>query len=636
MRSIILGYLSLVLVSAVCRAQPNFQTTVWPVLEQAQCRLCHNDNGVASTTQLRFPPESASAADIRAFSLGLRRFVDRNNPFQSKLLLKPTNRVAHAGGQRIAPGSAGESALTDWIAHLLTLPEAAFESADRKLGPSRPVLRRLTHSQYNHTVADLLDDQTRPADAFPKEDYVHGFTNQAEGQSISPLQAEAYAKAAERLARNAFRGGDQRKLVGCEPSPGCAERFVRSFGRRAFRRPLTDLEVKRYRTLMASQTDQLAGAQMVVEAMLQSPHFLFHLGTGQFAIASRLSYFVWDTMPDEELLKAAERGELGTSAGIEKQVVRMLKDERAQPALDEFLAQWLRFDRLRSAIRDRRLFPEFTTELVNSMSQETTRLFRHLVWGDQDFMQFFKARYSFLDPELANLYKVTAPKEIWGKVEFPQDSVRAGILGQGTFLALTSKPSDTSPTERGIFVREHFLCQIVPPPPPGLNATLPPVTDERPLSTRDRLVKVHLTNRVCAGCHLLVDPIGFGLEQFDAIGRFRQKERVVIYPTFDEMKTKRKEKPTEYQMDIEPRGQISGIVDSDFASPRQLGELLANEPNCQKCVVKQLFRYATGRREETEDGPVVEAALERFRRSGFRFRELIMAISMSETFRSME
>ena len=161
---------------------------------------------------------------------------------------------------------------------------------------------------------------------------------------------------------------------------GCAKTFILQFGKRAFRRPLSDGEVARYERLFETKgSDFLEGAQLVVETMLQSPHFLFHLASGNYAAASRLSYFLWDTMPDAELLRAAETGEIPTPAGVEKQTARMLNDPRAADAFDEFLAQWMRFDRLRNAIRDSRLFPEFTAELVSAMTEETRRLFRSLV-----------------------------------------------------------------------------------------------------------------------------------------------------------------------------------------------------------------------------------------------------------------
>jgi Protein of unknown function (DUF1592)/Protein of unknown function (DUF1588)/Protein of unknown function (DUF1587)/Protein of unknown function (DUF1595)/Protein of unknown function (DUF1585) len=608
-------------------AQEDFALRVYPVLEKAQCRNCHNDNGVASSTRVQFPRQGAPSAEITAFGLRLRRVVDTRLPEESLLLVKPTNRVAHTGGERIKRGSEDERILRTWIDYLATLPESIAAGASPVNGQSRRVLRRLTHSQYNHTVRDLLGEETRPADQFPKEDFVHGFTNQAEGQSISPLLAEAYAKAAERLARSAFRGSDSRELIPCAPTaPECRAQFIRAFGKRAFRRPLENEEVARFEHLFDQEKDFFKGTQLVVETMLQSPHFLFHLPSGPYGVASRLSYFVWDTMPDAELFRAAEHNELNTPADIERQVRRLLQHPRAQEALDEFLAQWMRFDRLKNAIRDRRLFPEFTAELISAMTEETRRLFRSLVWEDLDFREFFTARYAYLSPELAKLYGVPAPREPWNRVEFGAESQRAGVLGQATFLALTSKPTETSPTERGLFIRDHFLCQVVPPPPVGVNTTLPPVTDEKPMTTRERL-QIHLSNQTCAGCHSLVDPIGFGFEKFDAVGKYREKQLVTIYPTYDEMTSKRKTKPTEYQLVIEGVGIVRGLKEADFRSPRELGEILAREPACQKCIVKMLFRWAQGRPEEPEDQAVIDGASERYRDSGFRFRELILAIA---------
>ncbi|MEZ5398049.1 MAG: DUF1592 domain-containing protein [Bryobacteraceae bacterium] len=606
-----------VLAGLPAAAAPDFARDLYPHLETALCRTCHSDNGVGSTTRLQFPPESAAPADVAAFGFRLRALVDPASPSRSLLYVKPTARVAHGGGERIKRGSDAEKALLAWVERLAALPDAALPAAKGEVGPSRPSLLRLTHSQYNHTVRDLLGDETNPAGSFPKEDFVHGFTNQAEAQAVSPLLAEAYGKAAERIARNASRAG---KL-------DWAEDAIPAFGFRVFRRPLDSAELERYRKLFRA-----GGAQLVAEAMLQSPNFLFHLEPGPYALASRLSYFLWDTTPDPELLRAAASGRLHRAEDVEKQVARLLDHPRARDAFDVFFSQWMRFDRLRGAIRDRRRFPEFTTELVNAMIEESTRFFRALLWEDRDFREFFTARWTFLGPDLARIYDLPPPAEPWARVEFPDASPRAGILGQPLFLAITSKPVDTSPTERGIFVREHFLCQQVPPPPPGINATLPAVTDEKPVSTRDRLSQ-HLANPVCAGCHSLVDPIGFGLEGFDAIGKHRSTEKIVIYPTFDETKTRRKTKPTEYDLPIDAHGFLRGIAGAEFTTPVELGRILAAEPACQRCIVKQLFRWAAGRAETPEDAPVIEAATRRFRRSHFRFRELIIAIATSETFR---
>ncbi|MBL8210168.1 MAG: DUF1592 domain-containing protein, partial [Bryobacterales bacterium] len=316
-------------------------------------------------------------------------------------------------------------------------------------GPTANHLRRLTHSQYNNTVRDLLGDQTRPADSFPPEDFLHGFKNQASTQEISPLLAEAYNASAERLARNVFPGGEDRNgLLPCKPKGAsdrdCAGRFVRSFGGKAFRRPLSESETQRYTALLLKESARagqfLRGAQFLVEAMLQSPKFLFRVETGAHRAAADLSYFLWDTMPDAELFRAAGSGELANEAGIRKQAARLLADAKARQALDEFTSQWLRFDLVLNAVKDRNLYPQFNLQLATAMTEESRRLVADLVWNDRDFMDFFRADYAFVNSDLATLYGLPAPPSEFAKVQFPADSERSGVLGQAAFLAMTSKP----------------------------------------------------------------------------------------------------------------------------------------------------------------------------------------------------
>src|SRR5690242_5813370 len=364
----------LLLAGALWAQSGDFRTTLFPILEKANCRACHNTDGVASATRLHFPEADADADKIAAFGNSLVVLVDRQNLEASLLLRKPTARMPHTGGERIKQNSPDEAVLKAWIAKLAQLSGAELATAlkyrERESeggGTAQDArVRRLTHSQYNHTVRDLLGDQTGPAMQFPPEDFVSGFLNQSRGQSLSPLLLEAYSNAAEKLARSAFRGGDTHGLVPCKPSPDCGKRFVREFGRKAFRRPLEPAEQQRYESLLAKEPEFLKGAQLVVEAMLQSPNFLFWINTAPepelkaWATASRLSYSLWDTMPDAELFAAAERGELATRAGVEKQARRMLSDPRAHEALDDFVSQWMRFDRLTTASKDRRKFPYFT------------------------------------------------------------------------------------------------------------------------------------------------------------------------------------------------------------------------------------------------------------------------------------
>jgi hypothetical protein len=615
-----------------------FGSYVYPIIQTAQCGKCHVAGGEAESTRVRVPAESASAEQIEAFGLRLAEVVDRARPEKSLLMNKPTNREEHTGGERIVPGSDEEKVWTRWVRYLATVdPErvrAASALVESDVLATVHRLRRLTHSQYNHTVRDLLGDLSRVADRFPPEDFVHGFKNQAQVQNIPPVMVEMYAAAAEKLAENAFRTGNGQGLIPCLPSSATDERcraeFVRQFGMKAFRRPLSDAEASRYEALFdrqARSTGEFSrGAQIVVEAMLQSPKFLFHQERGPsgehraYEMASRLSYFLWDTMPDEQLFRDAADGGLLMPDGLERAARRMLADPRARQALDEFFTQWLRLDRVLGAVKDSRQYPEFTPELAATMVEETRRLLAELVWNDRNFMDAFRADYGYLNSELAALYGVPAPATAFDRVAFPAESGRAGILGQAAFLASTGKPAETSPTARGIFVREHLLCQQVPNPPPGVNANLPEHDNVNPRTLRQRLAE-HVSNPACASCHKFIDPIGLGLEAFDTIGRKRDKEVVGS-------RTERVE------LEIDSCGCISGIPDSNFSSPRELGQILAKDPGCQRCVVKQLFRYAFGRLETYEDSDTIERSFEVFRDSGFRFQELIIALVKSSQFRA--
>jgi hypothetical protein len=502
-------------------------------------------------------------------------------------------------------------------------------------GVPQVVLRRLTHSQYNKTVRDLLKDTTNPAKQFPPEDYVNGFKNQYQVLSVSPLLAEAYSLAAERIAANSFRRGDSRGLIPCKPSSdddaACRTEFIETFGRKSFRRPLEPEEVDRYQLLFKTEKEFLKGAQAVIEAMLQSPNFVFRLEETAnpkwkpYATAASLAYFLWDTTPDEALLDSAARGELDTPEGIERTARRMLDNPKAKGGVDEFASQWLRFDRVMNAARERRYYPLFSRELATAMTEEARRFIGDLVWNDRNFMQIFTASYSFINSDLAAVYKVEPPPHDFDRVEFPQEAERAGLLGQTLFLTLTSKPEGTAPTGRGLFIREQFLCEQVPPPPPTVNANLPPVEESRPVTNRERLA-THTNNAMCAGCHNLIDPIGFGLEKFDAIGMRREKHKLLFYPVLEDMVAARTAKPKIVELDLDTNGVVAGLKDSQFTSPRQLGELLARTSQCQECIVKQVFRYMAGRLETPADRPLLNQALEDFRNSGFRFKELLVAL----------
>jgi hypothetical protein len=625
-------------------AQPGyFSKNLYPILEKASCRGCHNEDGVAAATRLHFPQPDASPDAIEAFGRSLVVLVDQQHPEKSLLRNKPTMRIPHTGGKRIPPGTKEEAVLLTWVSHLEKMSPAETAAAlhgNDKLTAAAPkaspVLRRLTHSQYNHTVHDLLGEESNPADQFPPEDFVNGFKGQFQTQDIGPLLAEAYSRAAEKLAHAAFRGGDTHALIPCKPSSPsdtvCRAKFVRDFGLKAFRQPLTEDEFRRYDALFAqeasTQHDFVKGAQIVVEGMLQSPKFLFRVENGSdaqcrpYETASKLSYFLWDSMPDAALFQSAAKGELNTPAGLETVARRMLKDPKAHRSVDEYAAEWLRFDRVLTAVKDRRAYPQFTPELAQAMAEETRRLVADAVWSNRNFLDIFTADYAFVNADLANIYGLPAPAEEFGKVSFPATSSRAGLTGQASFLSLTSKPGETSPTSRGLFVREQFLCQHVPDPPPGVNTNLPELSEDRPMTNRERM-SMHRTNPSCASCHTLIDPIGFGLEKYDGVGSYREKLKLKILSMAHDKQDK---KPRTFELPLDTSGKIAGIPNSDFSSPKDLGRILAQSSQCQQCIARQVFRYEEGRMDSFTDRPVLDRIVADFRNSGYHFQDLMVSV----------
>jgi hypothetical protein len=616
-------YLAFLMALAGLASAQEFRTSLYPVLEKSGCRTCHFADGVASATRLHFPDADSAPAKIEAFGRSLVELVDPANPAESLLRRKPTGRVAHAGGTRIAPGSAADLSIETWIAQLAKLSKAELaeamlyrrrEAAGTGYARARIYLRRLTHHEYNNIVRDLLGDTSQPAQQFPPEDFVNGFKTQYQGQTVSPLLMDAYSQAAEKIAKNAVRRG----ALPVKPSPG----FVASFGRKAFRRPLRAEERTRYQALYAK-----GGAQLVAEAMLQSPAFIFRLedtddaALKAYAAASRLSFSLWASMPDDELLSAAANGELNTQAGIEKQARRLLADERAKENIDEFTSQWLRFDRVLGTAKDRRRYPKFSREAAVAMTEEARRFVRDLAWGDRSFMELLTDPHGYLSADLAAIYDLPAPAREYDRVPFDAKSERAGLLGQALFLASTAKPDDTSPTARGLFVREQLLCQHVPPPPPGVDTNLPVLSEDKPLTNKERL-SAHLTSPSCAGCHTLIDPIGFGFEKFDAIGGRREASRILFRERKDA------NAPKSIDLPLDTRGYVAGLKAASFTNPKELGAILANAEICQECIVKQVFRFTAGRLETPADRSVIQQLTVRFRESQFRFKELMLSLAV--------
>ncbi|WP_437591233.1 DUF1592 domain-containing protein [Sorangium sp. So ce1000] len=504
--------------------------------------------------------------------------------------------------------------------------------------PGESPLRRMTRVEYDNTIFDLLGDDSRPARGFVPEEESLGFNNQAAALVVSPLLAEQYMTAAEGIAARAVG-----KLLGGAPAcreaaAGAACRgeiaaLVASLGKRAFRRPLADDEIAEFAALFdrgldlgETPDDASTGLALVVQAMLQSPHFLYRVEFGMpdpaegdvvpltsYEIASRLSYLLWGTMPDDALFAAAEQGALGTGAEIEAQARRMLADPRAREAVKNFHRQWLglsKIDEIAAGGRDPELYPEYRDELLPLFQTETEAFLDHAIFEeDASVSTLFTASYSMMNRELAELYGVKGPKgEAFERVEL-DPSQRAGFLTHAGLLSLYAKPNRSSPVHRGRFVRQSLLCQIPPPPPDVVPE--PPMVD-RTKTTREQFSQ-HVSDPGCRSCHTLLDPIGFGFEHYDALGRWRDAENGIP---------------------VDASGELTQTdTDGPFDGAVELAHRLAESEQVRACVVKQWFRFGYGRAEQREDACSLSQATQAFEASRYNIRALLVALTQTDAFR---
>lgn len=471
-------------------------------------------------------------------------------------------------------------------------------------------LRRLTRFEYDNTIRDLLGDDARLAETtFSPDEVVGGYASNSVAP-ISATQLDQYAAAAETLAEAFVQGGVEAWVDCALPDSACVTGFVTDFGRRAFRRPLLPEEVADYVALYESgksEWDAPTGVQLVVHAMLMSPNFLYHVevlppGAGEtdvtelsaHELASRLSYFVWASAPDDELLDAADTGELLTPAGLEAQVRRMLDDDRAADAIASFHEQWMHLGTIGDLVKDAELFPQWSPELAASMRAETLGFADEVIRrGDGSLKTLMTAAWSMGDAQVAAIYGVDAPTEPFGKIDLPPTE-RAGILTQPGFLATNAHAAETSWVYRGKFVRENLLCQPLPAPPPGVEVN-------------DPLDAGRLENPECNGCHLLMDPIGIGFDGYDALGVYAGDG---------------------------PGGEVIGVDEiGQFDSAVELAAALAESEMVHDCVATQWFRFASRRAEASADACAVDAIQEAFAASGQDVRELVVALALSDSFR---
>ncbi|MGZ3417479.1 MAG: DUF1592 domain-containing protein [Polyangiales bacterium] len=505
-------------------------------------------------------------------------------------------------------------------------------SESQAFTPAPAHMRKLTRSQYLASLQDLLAGPVAIApDSIEDDVDKNGFSNiGASTATISPRGVEQYETAALDAAHQAMVARRD-TLVGCKPASGvtddaCTRAFLSKLGRRAYRRALTDEELDTWVSIANDAQTKLAsfdeGLEMAITGILTSPNFLFRIELGEpdpdhpgwlrytgAEMATRLSFFLRGSTPDDELLDAADRGELTTPDGVRSQAERLLASEGSKNALNDFFGELLHFAPLDALVRDPKNFPAMTPTLGASMRSEATMVFQDLVFGrDADFRDLFDSTRTFVNDDLANLYGLPAPggtKLV--AVDLPSDGLRIGLLGQAAFLATNAHATASSPTYRGKAIRERLLCESIAPPP----AKVPPLPEASPganATARQRL-EMHRKVEPCASCHKMMDPLGLALENFDAIGAFRTQENGVT---------------------IDASGDLDG---KPFMGPKELAKTLKADPRVGPCFVRNLYRHASGHVEESGEEPQMQAIATKFEEDGYRVKALALSIVTSDAFR---
>ena len=504
-----------------------------------------------------------------------------------------------------------------------------FETPVPPFSPAPGGLRRLTVAQYRNAIHDVLGEHiVVPASLEPDLKVEGLLAVGASRASISNRGVEQYEDAAYGIAEQAFQDQGRDTLVPCAPAAAddatCAEATLQPLGERLWRRALTvdesALLVRTANEAGLALGDFYAGLEYGLALILQSPYFLYRVEVGEPTseggrfggreLATRLAFFLWNSLPDDALIDAAKAGELATDDGLRAQVDRMLADDRARDGAKAFFSDMLDLELLDDLRKDPSLFTHFSAEVGPAARQETLRTFEWLVFdADADYRDLFTTRTTFVDRRLAAIYTVAAPeREGFGRIDLP-DGPRAGLLGHVSVLAMNSHPSGTSATLRGQFIRRTLMCGSIPPPPTNVDTSLPEPSGTT-LTLRDRVAE-HLVNPSCAACHKLMDPIGLGLERFDGLGRYRE---------------------TDSGATIDASGELAGMLFEDAVG---LGHAVAASADTAHCLVRTMLRYATGHVETTGETKALRELERAFEESGYRVQTLMAEVAMSRAFREV-
>lgn len=506
--------------------------------------------------------------------------------------------------------------------------------------PGEAVARRLSPQHYRTIITDVFGPEIQLGGRFEPDVRIDGLLAIGSGRvSVSPAGMEQYDAMAHAIASQVTDERRRDLLIPCKPASEsapddvCATEFLSKVGRLLFRRPMTEDEIKAYVGAAGAATRTLEsfyqGLSMSLAAMLESPQFLFRQvviepdpdNAGGFRLdayskASQLSFFLWNAAPDSQLLDAAERGELHTRSGLNEQIERMIASPRLEASVRAFFSDMFGFDAFASLAKDATIYPYFSSQVAQDAREQTLKtLVELLLFERGDYRSIFTTRETFMTQALASVYAVPLPHagfngspDTWQPFEFAADDPRAGILSHISFVALHSPPGRGSATLRGQALREVMLCQKVPPPPADVAFGLVEDTSNPMYKTARERLAAHNNNPTCAGCHKIMDPVGFSLEHFDGGGAYHTAENGVP---------------------IDASGELDGVPFDDALG---LGKAMLVNPATSACLVERITAYALGRAPAKGERAWVAGLKEEFAGAGYVVPELMRQIAASEEF----
>ena len=519
------------------------------------------------------------------------------------------------------------------FAATLATTTASFAADSQTVG-----MRRISPEQYRQIITDVFGADVKIGGRFEPDRRESGLLALGSAKvSVTQTGLEQYDAMARGVAADVLK---TKGLVPCKPAAenapddACAAKFFSHVGRLLYRRPITDGELKAQVGAANAGATRLksfySGVELSLASMLASPQFLYRREVAEadpakpgayrldaFAKASKLSFLLWNSAPDTQLLASAETGELNTPKGYTKQIDRMLASPRLEEGARAFFTDMFAFDDFSMLAKDAKIYPQFSLEVNKDAAEETLRtVVDLLITRRGDYRDIFTTKRTFLTPVLASVYSIPLPRtdlvngepDAWAPYEYPADDPRAGILMHISFVALHSHAGRSSPTIRGKALREIMLCQKVPDPPGNVNFTVVQDISNPMYKTARERVTAHATEAMCTGCHKLTDPMGLALENMDGAGGFRLQENGAT---------------------IDTTGVMDGVK---FNNGAELGKVVHDSPAAARCIVNRVASYALGKSMASGNAEYLKSLEQNFAKDGYRIPDLLRTIALSDEF----